>query len=61
MSDVVVEMRRMILDDHFQANVRFVVDFIEPINDVIRFVDVDSSCLKYMSALIPCVRGSKQS
>ena len=44
-SDAVVEVRRMILDDHFWADVRFVVDFIEPINDVIRFADTNSSCL----------------
>eukprot|EP01018_Ginkgo_biloba_P006446 Gb_30345 [translate_table: standard] len=44
-SDVLVEVRRMILDDHFWEDVRFVVDFIEPINDVIHFTDTDSSCL----------------
>eukprot|EP01018_Ginkgo_biloba_P039456 Gb_09932 [translate_table: standard] len=44
-SDVVVEVRCMILDDHFCADVRFVVDLIEPVNDVIRFANTDSSCL----------------
>eukprot|EP01018_Ginkgo_biloba_P015686 Gb_14230 [translate_table: standard] len=43
-SDVVVEVRRMTLDDHFWANVKFVVDFIEPVNDVIRFANT-ASCL----------------
>eukprot|EP01018_Ginkgo_biloba_P017457 Gb_05839 [translate_table: standard] len=44
-SDVAIEVRHMILDDHFWADVRLVVDFIESVNDVIRFVDIDSSCL----------------
>eukprot|EP01018_Ginkgo_biloba_P030158 Gb_15208 [translate_table: standard] len=35
----------MILDDHFWADVKFVVDFIELVNDVIHVVDTDFSCL----------------
>lgn len=43
--DTAIEVRHIILDDHFWADVKFVVDFFEPINDVIHFVDSDSPSL----------------
>eukprot|EP01018_Ginkgo_biloba_P020946 Gb_12097 [translate_table: standard] len=42
----------MILDDHFWADVKFVVDFIEPVNDVICFADTDSS---YLGEIYECI------
>lgn len=44
-SDVASEMRRMIVDDHFCTNVKFVVDFVEPLLDMIHYVNKNSPCL----------------
>eukprot|EP01018_Ginkgo_biloba_P010149 Gb_26025 [translate_table: standard] len=44
-SDVAIQVRRMILDDQFWVDVKFIVDVIEPIIDVIRYGDIDSPCL----------------
>ncbi|XP_059063854.1 uncharacterized protein LOC131856294 [Cryptomeria japonica] len=43
--DIVVEVRAMVLDEHFWADVKFVVDFIKPICEVIKFADSDKACL----------------
>eukprot|EP01018_Ginkgo_biloba_P033596 Gb_20372 [translate_table: standard] len=51
-SDVVVEVRRMMLDDHFLADVRFVVDFIEPVNDVIRFAKTVRDLFPFPSSFL---------
>lgn len=40
-----VEVRGMILDDRFWADVKFVVNFMQPICEVIKFVDSDKPCL----------------
>ncbi|XP_059076869.1 uncharacterized protein LOC131075043 [Cryptomeria japonica] len=40
-SDIAVEVRGMVLDQHFWADIKFVVDFIKPICEVIRFADSD--------------------
>lgn len=44
-SNDVVEVRGMVLDDRFWADVKFVVDFIQPICEVIKFADLDKPCL----------------
>eukprot|EP01018_Ginkgo_biloba_P013561 Gb_33689 [translate_table: standard] len=44
-SDVAIHVRRMILDDQFWVDVKFIVDVIEPIIDVICYGDTDSTCL----------------
>eukprot|EP01018_Ginkgo_biloba_P033729 Gb_05725 [translate_table: standard] len=44
-SDVAIQVRRMRLDDQFWVDVKFIVDVIEPIIDVIRYGDTDSPCL----------------
>ena len=44
-SDTAVEVRGMILDEHFWADVKFVVEFIKPICELIRFADSDKACL----------------
>ncbi|XP_059076405.1 uncharacterized protein LOC131078326 [Cryptomeria japonica] len=44
-SDIAVEVRAMVLDEHFWADVKFVVDFIKPICEVIKFADSDKACL----------------
>ena len=35
----------LILDDHFWADVKFVMEFVEPICDMLRYVDTDGPCL----------------
>eukprot|EP01018_Ginkgo_biloba_P001699 Gb_24962 [translate_table: standard] len=47
-NDATIDVSRIILDDHFWADVEFVVDFIEPIKDVICFANSDSPCLEEM-------------
>ncbi|KAH9298202.1 hypothetical protein KI387_029884, partial [Taxus chinensis] len=44
-SETAVEVRKMVLDNLFWVDVKFVVDFIQPICEVIRFVDSDKPCL----------------
>lgn len=44
-SDIAVEVRGMVLDEHFWTDIKFVVDFIKPICEVIRFVDSDKAFL----------------
>lgn len=44
-SNIAFEVRGMVLDDHFWADVKFVVDFIKPICEVIKFVDLGKPCL----------------
>ncbi|XP_059067582.1 uncharacterized protein LOC131858371 [Cryptomeria japonica] len=44
-SDIAVDVRAMVLDEHFRADVKFVVDFIKPICEVIKFADSDKVCL----------------
>ena len=38
-SNVVVEMKRLILDDQFWGDVKFVMEFVEPICDMLRYAD----------------------
>ena len=35
----------MILDDQFWGDVKFVMEFVEPICDMLRYVDIDGPCL----------------
>ena len=44
-SDIAVEVKRLILDDRFWADVKFVVEFVEPICDMLRYADTDGPCL----------------
>ncbi|XP_059078050.1 uncharacterized protein LOC131876626 [Cryptomeria japonica] len=44
-SDIAVEVRAMVLDELFWVDVKFVVDFIKPICEVIKFADSDKACL----------------
>ncbi|KAH9292112.1 hypothetical protein KI387_042698 [Taxus chinensis] len=44
-SETAVEVRKMVLDNLFWVDVKFVVDFIQPICEVIRFADSDKPCL----------------
>ena len=43
--DVVVEVKRLILDDQFWGDVKFVMEFVEPICDMLHYVDIDGPCL----------------
>ncbi|XP_057825358.2 uncharacterized protein LOC131037296 [Cryptomeria japonica] len=54
--DIAVEVRAMVLDEHFWADVKFVVDFIKPICEVIRFADLDKACLGEVYEAIDSMR-----
>ena len=40
-SDAVVEVKRLILDDQFWVDLKFVMEFVEPIYDMLRYADTD--------------------
>ena len=44
-SNAALEVKRLILDDHFWVDAKFVVEFIEPICDMIRYADTNDPCL----------------
>lgn len=44
-SDVDLEVKRLILDDRFWTDVKFVMEFVEPICDMIRYADTYAPCL----------------
>eukprot|EP00253_Pinus_taeda_P035891 PITA_35891 len=44
-SDVALEVKRLILNDHFWVDAKFVAEIIEPICDMIRYADTDDPCL----------------
>lgn len=44
-SNIAIGVRGMVLDEHFWADVKFVVDIIKPICEVIRFADSNNTCL----------------
>ena len=44
-SDVAVEVKRLILDDQFWGDVKFVMEFVEPICDMLRYANTDGPCL----------------
>jgi len=44
-SDAAVEVKRLVLDDRFWADIKFVVEFVEPICDMLRYADTDGPCL----------------
>ena len=43
--DVAVEVKRLILDDQFWGDVKFVMEFVEPIYDMLRYADTNGPCL----------------
>ena len=43
--DAVMEVKRMILDDWFWDDVKFTVEFLEPICDMFRYADTNGPCL----------------
>ena len=44
-SSDVVEMKRLILDDQFWGDVKFVMEFVEQIGDMLRYANIDGPCL----------------
>eukprot|EP01018_Ginkgo_biloba_P039321 Gb_36401 [translate_table: standard] len=44
-SDDAIQVRRMILNDQFWVDAKFILDVIEPTINVIRYGDTDSPCL----------------
>ena len=44
-SNVAVEVKRLILDDQFWGDVKFVMEFVKPICDMLRYADIDGPCL----------------
>ena len=44
-SNVAVEVKRLILDDQFWGDVKFVMEFVESICDMLRYADMDGPCL----------------
>ncbi|XP_057816873.1 uncharacterized protein LOC131030158 [Cryptomeria japonica] len=44
-SDIAVEVRGMVLDQYSWVDIKFVVDFIKPICEVIRFANSNMTCL----------------
>ena len=38
---VVVEVKRLILDDHFWVDVKFVLEFVQPICDMLRYKETN--------------------
>ena len=44
-SNAAVEVKRLILDDQFWGDVKFVMEFVEPICDMLHYVDIDGPCL----------------
>lgn len=40
-SDIVIEVRHKILADHFLDDVKFIVDFIEPLCDMVCYMDIN--------------------
>ena len=44
-SDATVEVKQLILDDRFWADVKKFVEFVEPICDMLRYADTDGPCL----------------
>ena len=43
--DATMEVKQVILDDHFWVDVKFVVEFVEPICDMLCYVYTNSLCL----------------
>lgn len=44
-SDIAIEVRHKILADHFLDDVKFIVDFIEPLCDMVCYKDINRWCL----------------
>jgi hypothetical protein len=44
-----MEVKHLILDDHFWADVKVVVESVEPIGDMLHYADTDSPCLSEIS------------
>jgi hypothetical protein len=57
-SDATVEVKHLILDDHFSVNIKFVMEFLEQLFDMLCYVNTENPCLSEIyNNMNLCVRG----